>query len=103
MKQGSSKIRISKPKAVCCFALLLAAGTASLHSQEKSALVSGTKPPNAWSACASIAVKETFDENVYLQDVTSNAFHHSIVTSVLPAVGVSYKPVEAFNATLSYS
>ena len=56
-----------------------------------------------WSACATLAAKESFDENVFLQSVTSNAFRHSFVTAVLPSVGLVYKPGDLIQAGLTYS
>jgi hypothetical protein len=102
MSQGSAKIRLGKARRLFCFTLLFGARICCPGAQEKIAM-STVQPEKPWSVCASIAVKEAFDENVFLQNATSNAFHHSFVTSVSPTAGVSFKPDQAFNATLSYS
>ncbi|HMP82855.1 MAG TPA: hypothetical protein PKA41_09170 [Verrucomicrobiota bacterium] len=60
---------------------------------------------------ADLAVRETFDSNVYLQDhdpsptVTNAArpFRESMVTSVMPRLALEYKPSSQFNALVSYS
>lgn len=68
-----------------------------------SALVAPTAQPSIWTPCAALAVRESWDDNVFLQSVTSNANHSSFLTTVLPGVGIAFKPVEAFNATLNYA
>ena len=68
---------------------------------------------------AEVTLKETFDSNVYLQDNTPNpvnvaaakasgfkpveAKKASWVTSVLPKVGVEFKPDAAFNLSAGYA
>jgi len=68
---------------------------------------------------AEAAVKETYDSNVYLQDNTPNpanvaaaeaagfkpveANKGSFVTSILPKVGLDYKPGSGFNLSLGYA
>jgi hypothetical protein len=79
-------------------------GTRPSQAAEQVAFPSEAQPqPSAFTPCATLALKESFDNNVYLQRVTSNAFQHSFITSVLPSVGFAYKPTGAFNATLSYA
>src|SRR5579872_2452114 len=91
-----------KSASLLALSCLLAVTNAS--AQEKAAaLVAPTTQPSVWTPCAALAVKESYDDNVFLQSVTSNANHHSFLTTVLPAVGLAYKPVAAFNATLNYS
>ena len=60
-------------------------------------------PQSPWFISASVAVKETYDSNVYLQNVTPQANQDSFVTSIIPSVGIAYKPGPAFNASLSYT
>ncbi len=60
---------------------------------------------------ASLALKETFDSNVYLQDaepdpaVTTAArpFQESWVTSVTPQVGFAFRPCSGFNMSANYA
>jgi hypothetical protein len=68
---------------------------------------------------AEVAVKETFDSNVFIQDNAPNpanvaaaqlaglhpvqANKGSFVTSILPKVGLDYKPCSAFNLSLGYA
>jgi hypothetical protein len=56
-----------------------------------------------WKPSATVGLKETFDDNVLLQNVTTNAFRSSPVTTVLPSVSVSYQPADSFHASLSYA
>jgi hypothetical protein len=58
---------------------------------------------NSYSFTASLALKESADSNVYLQSTTPLANQESMVTSVLPQAGFSWKPQAAFNATVSYA
>ncbi len=85
------------------------------------ALVAGSAaaaPTNlTWSADAT--VKETYDDNVYLQDIKpgaanvaaaqvaglhpAQAFKGSLVSSFVPHVGLNYQPCSGFNLTLGYA
>ncbi|MFH1022024.1 MAG: hypothetical protein V1809_01385 [Planctomycetota bacterium] len=56
-----------------------------------------------WEFTAALAVKETFDGNVYLQDVTSLARQESMVTAITPSLGVTYQRTPAFKAAFSYA
>jgi len=103
MTHSSSNSRLRKISQILCSGILTWAAASSLYGTESVPATPGTASSSSWSASASIAVKETFDENVYLQNVTSNAFRHSFVTTVLPSVSISYKPADVFHATLSYS
>lgn len=60
-------------------------------------------PASAWSHSVSLAVKETFDSNVYMQKVTPLADQESFVTAITPSLGLSWKPCEHFTAALNYS
>jgi hypothetical protein len=103
-------------------------GTASLllplvpHAQ---AAAPGASPSDAvgakspWSTSASLALKETFDSNVYLQDAEPNvadaaaaaaaglnagsAKQSSFVTSVQARFGLDYKPCAAFSVSAVYA
>jgi hypothetical protein len=68
---------------------------------------------------AELGLKETFDSNVYIQDNAPTPAHvaaaeaaglkpveankGSFVTSILPKVGLDYKPCSAFNVSLGYA
>ncbi|MBE7502499.1 MAG: hypothetical protein HS113_19875 [Verrucomicrobiales bacterium] len=61
---------------------------------------------------ADLAVKETYDSNVYLQDEEPDLtkvpqavqpFQDSFVTSVTPRAGLDYRASSGFNAALSYA
>lgn len=61
---------------------------------------------------AELGVRETYDDNVYLQDhkpklaafpKAVRAGQESLVTTLSPKVGVDYKPCEAFNLSASYA
>jgi hypothetical protein len=68
---------------------------------------------------AELSLKETYDSDVFLQDVSPNpagvdaakaaglkpveANKGSFVTSILPKIGVDYKPDAAFNLSAAYS
>ena len=76
-------------------------------------------PKSPWATAASVALKESFDSNVYLQDLTPNpasvasaavagfnavpAKKGSLVSSVLPRFGLDYKPGEVFYASAIYA
>jgi hypothetical protein len=60
---------------------------------------------------ADLALKETFDSNVYLQDVDPNPavtnavkpFQESFVTSVIPRLALDWKPMPEFNLSAFYA
>ena len=68
---------------------------------------------------AEATLKETYDNNVYIQDNTPNSANvaaaraagfkpveankGSFVTSILPKVGLDYKPCSGFNLSLGYA
>jgi hypothetical protein len=84
---------------------------ASGADQPASTVTRVNAPPSAWSTSASLSVKETYDSNVYLQDVAPTnsvagampAKKGSFVTTVSPRLTVDYKPCSAFKASLSYT
>lgn len=59
--------------------------------------------PSAWTPTASLAVKEEYDSNVYLQDVGPLAGAESFVTTVLPSVGIKYTAGPEAAVSLSYA
>lgn len=78
------------------------------------ATAAANAPASGWSVTASLAVKETFDDNIYLLNQNSPvppppgqswapAYRSSWVTSAQPVVGVSYQAGAAFKATVNYA
>jgi hypothetical protein len=62
-----------------------------------------TVSPSPWSPSASFALKESYDDNVFLQGVGPNANRGSFVTTAIPSIGIGYKASPAFGATISYT
>jgi hypothetical protein len=61
------------------------------------------EPTNsAWKPSASIAVKESFDDNVYFESVGPRANRESFLTTIAPSVGIGYRPGENFAGSLCY-
>jgi hypothetical protein len=58
---------------------------------------------------ADLALKEAFDSNVYLQDVTpanpnaAQPFQESMVTTLTPRLALDWKPMTEFNLAVSYA
>lgn len=63
----------------------------------------GDSASSPWSFSASLSAKETFDSNVYLQELGPDADKESFVTTIIPSVGVAYKGTHALGITLSYA
>jgi outer membrane receptor protein involved in Fe transport len=59
--------------------------------------------PTNLTCKADLTVKETYDNNVYLQDVGPLAHQESFVTSVTPRVGLDYKPCPGFGLSAAYA
>jgi hypothetical protein len=57
----------------------------------------------AWTLAVSASVRETFDSNVFLQDVGGIARRSSPVTSAALGLAAGYERTPAFRATLSYT
>ncbi len=79
---------------------------ASLVAQTATPATPPTTPAAAkspWTFSASMAVKEGFDDNVFLQDRGDQAGRESWVTSLLPSAGLAYQQSPAFRASVSYS
>ena len=56
-----------------------------------------------WKFSASLSVKETFDDNVFLQDKSDLARKNSMVSSFTPTLTLGFQKTPAFKATLSYA
>lgn len=84
----------SSYRALMVFALPLSAAAADQNA---------ALPPSPWSPTASLAVKEGYDNNVYLESVGPHANKDSFTSLIVPIVGIGYKASDAFNASLSYS
>ncbi|MCC6235156.1 MAG: hypothetical protein IT580_21105, partial [Verrucomicrobiales bacterium] len=63
----------------------------------------GAEPVKTWTPSAAISVKEEYDSNVYLQDIGSLGDRDSMVTTVIPALGVSYANGSAVMVKASYA
>lgn len=94
MKTMSRLIQKAIFQALCLFALPVLAGTTN------------------WSFNADLTLKESYDSNVYLQDVQPNRmlvpqaaepFQESFVTSITPKLGLTWKPSTSFAANLAYT
>ncbi len=63
-----------------------------------------TAPPaSAWKFTSSVAIKQTFDSNVYLQSETDKAEQSSLVTSFLPQATLAWRPAPVFGVSLAYA
>lgn len=93
-------------------------GSGQFLARALAALVVGAVPASATAVAATnltfkaeLTLKETFDSNVYLQDVEPNPrvvgaaqpFQESFVTAVTPRVALEYKPMPEFNLAASYA
>lgn len=58
---------------------------------------------NAWEPSASLAVKEGYDDNVYLENVGPRANRGSFLTTIVPNIGLGYHPAEKFAGSLTYA
>lgn len=56
-----------------------------------------------WKYSATLSLKEAYDSNVYLQDVGPDADEESLITTVIPSLGLIYKNPDAFSVALSYA
>lgn len=87
--------------------LATAAATVLVLVVEATAQTTASTPPAAkaseWKFGMSVAIKETFDSNVYLQSETDLADQASFVTSLLPQLSAAWNPAPLFGATLTYS
>lgn len=62
-----------------------------------------TPVTSPWKPSAAVSLKESYDSNVFLQDVGSLADRDSFVTTVIPSVGLKYQGGPAFQASLTYA
>lgn len=58
---------------------------------------------STWTFSTSLAVRESHDSNVYMQDTTGRAHHGSGVTTLVPAGSLTWKPSRKFTLGASYS
>lgn len=79
---------------------LVAAGSTCSAAPSPPGPAPSAKP---WGTSASLALKEEFDDNVYLQDRTALGDRASFVTTAIPAVGVRYATPGGPTASLSYA
>lgn len=73
----------------------------SFGATPPTASISGVKP-SPWKFNASVAVKEAYDSNVYLQSQTTLADQGSYVSSLLPQLGLAWQPNPKFGVSLNY-
>jgi hypothetical protein len=68
-------------------------------------------PKSSWTVSLAVSAKETYDSNVYLQDISGTpvrpepaiADQESLVTTLGASAGLAYKPGAHFNASFTYS
>lgn len=80
--------------------LALSVGAVLILSTEPGA---ADAPKSPWDFAASVAVKEGYDDNVFLQDNTYLAHRRSMVTSFTPSVALGYQEFSEFKASVSYA
>lgn len=81
---------------------VVSAQAAQVTAVSNSPSLSRSAEPGPWRFSASVGVKEAIDDNVLLQNVTSNAWRQSLVTTVNPKAGIRYEAAPNFIADLSY-
>jgi hypothetical protein len=96
----SSKIKILQPVTAISFAFTLASAAAD---SGQPATLAAPAPTSPWTPAASLLLKQSYDDNVFLQDLGPNADKGSLITTITPNVGLAYKPSDAFNVSLSYA
>ncbi|MCX6897339.1 MAG: outer membrane beta-barrel protein [Verrucomicrobia bacterium] len=88
-------------------ALLLSATVAVSRAQSPAspAIIESAAPAKRreWRPSASVTASESFDSNVFLQDVTGIAHRQSLVTAVAPFVGVEWEPGSELMMSANYS
>jgi hypothetical protein len=62
-----------------------------------------TAAESPWSFSSSLSVKETHDDNVFLQDKSDLAGKSSMVSSFMPSLSLGFQKTPVFKATLSYA
>lgn len=63
----------------------------------------GGEMAKPWTGSATVAVREVFDSNVFLQDVTDQADRESLVTTVVPSMALTYRDGTWGQWTLQYA
>ncbi len=56
-----------------------------------------------WAPNVSVSIKEEYDSNVFLQDMTSLGNHASMVSTIIPAVGIQYSGSGTTRLQASYA
>lgn len=98
------KFRVVVPNLVAVGLLLFSLLPAHTQPSPPPGGVGAAAPkPSAWTPSASLALKEAFDGNVFMQSVTPLANQSSFVTVVTPSVGAQWKPGPAFGLTANYT
>jgi hypothetical protein len=70
-----------------------------------------TAPKSSWTVSVGLSARETYDSNVYLQDIggtpvlpdTARPEQDSLVTTLGATTGLAYKPSASFGASFGYS
>ena len=115
-------MRIQANTRIVCLGIVSLLLPVALNAQTTSSAAPPTKPAapkSPWVTSVSLALKETFDSNVYIQDTTpdpanvaaasaaglnaASAKQGSFVTSVQPRLGLDYKPSPAFYGSVAYA
>jgi hypothetical protein len=92
--------RILQPVTALSFAFTLASAAADSGVPPTTA---PSAPASAWTPSAGLSLKQAFDDNVFLQDLGPKANQQSFISTVIPNLGLSYKPAGVFNASLTYA
>ena len=83
--------------------LALFAGFQQCLAGTNSAALSTPAAASAWSASASLGLREAYDSNVYMQRVTPLANQDSFVTVLTPSIAAQWKPAAGFSVSANYS
>jgi hypothetical protein len=66
-------------------------------------LGSEAETPSPWAPNVSVSIKVEYDSNVFLQDMTPLENHASMVSTIIPAVGIQYSGGGATRLQASYA
>lgn len=83
--------------------LLAAAAVQPAIVLEAQSAAAGPPGGGPWDFAVSYALRETFDGNVYLQDLGGMARRGSLVTSAAPGLALSFRSNQDFLASFNYS
>ncbi len=106
------RLRLSEPRSASRLHLLAGLALSALGLSGVHAGAGGWSLATNLTLKADVALKETYDSNVYLQDEEPNRavvpqavspFVESFVTSFTPRLSLDCRPADAFHATLSYA